>query len=105
VGDVVLELRREPRESRRLLADHLRGHHQVADQPALVGVSEAVPGGGRDLLHLPDVVQERSGDQQIAIHHRVVIGDTVRQLHHREDVLGEPSPIRVVNPFGRGGVG
>ena len=70
--DVVLEIARDAHAAR-LVVDPLRGHHEVADEAALVRVLD-VP-VALELADLAEVVEEGAGDEQVAIDLRVVVGD------------------------------
>ena len=77
-----------------LLAEHLHAHDQVPHELPLVGVAECVV--VRQLVDLADVVQEDAGQEQVTVDFGVEVGDPVGHVQERDDVLEQPSLIRVV---------
>ena len=97
VHHVLLEVARHPGPAG-LVVDPLRRHHQVADQPPLVGVLDLPVVA--ELADLGQVVEEGAGHQQVAVHLRVVIGQAVGQLEAGDGVLQQPARVGVVDALG-----
>ena len=77
-----------------LLAEHLHAHDQVPHELPFVGVGEGVV--VRQLVDLADVVQEDARQEQVAVDFGVEVGDPVGHVQERDDVLEQPSLIRMV---------
>src|SRR3954468_23567406 len=81
--------------------DDLLAERPVPAQPALVAPPDLRPVG--ELAGLPDVVQERGGEQEVLVEPGVERARLVRQLPPRDGVLEQPAEVRVVAAAGARG--
>ncbi len=84
-----------------LVVDPLGGHHEVADEAPLVRVLHLALEG--ELADLAEVVEEGAGDEQIAVHLRIVVGDPMGELEAAHGVLEQAARIGVVDALRRRG--
>src|SRR5215831_6329606 len=78
---------------RDLVMDRLGGHYRVADQTRLIDrvAVSLFPG---ELPEPGNVVKQRPGDEQIPVHHRVVIRQSLSELCQGKQVVGNRVALR-----------
>ena len=99
VGELVDPLRAHPAGPLGRAADHLRAEHQVAHQPAPVGVADGRPVVGV-LLGLGHVVEEHPGEQHVPVDDGVVGRGPLGHAGHAQGVLDQPAHVGVVELLG-----
>lgn len=77
-----------------LVTEHFHAHDDVADQFAFIRVAER--GIVTEFADLADVVQKNAHDQQIAVDARIDRRETVRAVHHGDDVFQEAADVGVM---------
>ena len=95
---IVGEIRHLPK----LAMQHLQLDHHVSQQLALGGVSERAR--IREFADLADVVQERSRQQQVPVHQRIIAHRQVADTAQRDHVFEQAADEGVVQGFRRGGI-
>src|SRR5690242_7318856 len=96
VLDQRLQLGRKSR--RQLLLQHLQFDDHVPEQLPAGGVGNGTR--VRELVDLSDIVQERTGQQQVAVDLRVVAGGEVAHLEQRDHVIKQAADIGMVQRLG-----
>ena len=92
----------EIRHLRKLAVQHLQLDHHVPEQLALGGVAERACIG--EFANLADVVQERSGQQQVPVHQRIIARHQVADAAERNHVFEQAADECVVQGFRRWGI-
>ena len=98
VLDQYLELRRKVGNLRQLGVQQFQVDDQVAEQLPLGGVAERA--GITQLANLSDVVQERAGEQQVAVDERVVAGNQVAGAEERNHMVQQSADAGMVHGLG-----
>src|SRR5882762_763599 len=81
---------------------HFQFDDHVAEKLAFGGVGERAVVG--EFVNLPDVVQKRSGEKEIAIHLRIVLAHQVAGTKQRDDMIEQAADVGVMQRFGGGSV-
>ena len=81
---------------------HLELDDHVPEQLSARGVGEGPIVG--QLVNLPDVVQKRAREDQIAVYLRVVAADQVARPKERHDVIEQAANVGVMQCFGGRGI-
>ena len=102
VLDQGLELVGKVREQGEFRLQHLQLDDHVAEQLAAGGVGKRALVG--EFVNLADVVQERAGQQQVAIDLRIVAAHQIAGAEQRNDVIEQAANEGVMQRLGRGRV-
>ena len=85
---------------RELRLQHFQFDDHVAEQLAFGRVGERPVVG--EFVNFPDVVQERTGEQEIAIDLGIVLAHQVAGAEQRDDMIEQPADVGVVQSLGGG---
>src|SRR5271169_1061288 len=96
------EFCRKVRNQQEFCLQHLKFDDHVAEQLAARGVGERAVVG--EFVNFADVVKKAAGQQQIAIHLRIVSADQVAGAKQRDHVVKQAADIGVMQRLGGGSV-
>src|SRR5437867_13019485 len=80
--------------------DQAQAEVHVTEQAALLGRRERRP--ARELDRASGIVEQRSGDQELASQARVKLGGLTAERRDADCVLEQPAGVRMVIAWGRG---